>query len=531
MTAHLRNPTKRAVARLTGRWRPYLIIAIIAFAVQALLVSLDSFEWFFTFSRDHETLELDEIFTVFIVLSLALIAVLVLRTGELRHEIRRRQMAETHAGVLARFDSLTGVPNRRLYHEELAARIGRARTVGAGFSALLLDLDRFKTVNDTYGHATGDLLLQTVSDRLRANLRPEDFLARLGGDEFAVLMDHGATGTEPVLRVAQRILASVDQPFSLGAVETRVSVSIGIAGFTGDAEDAETLMQRADLAMYQAKSAGRNTYAVFDPALDSTLRARISLEAELRLALRVGGIRPHYQPLYDLATGRLTGFEALARWEHPERGLLQAETFVPIAEDAGLLPEIFPVILAHVVRDARLWPPDLSIAINTSPSQLRDRDFARRVLNVLGDAGFPPARLEIEITETALVNDLDAARDIMITLKEAGVRVSLDDFGTGYSSLRHLRELPFDKIKIDRSFVHRLDHGEDSEKIVRSMIQLSQALGLISVAEGIETDGEADWLRAQGCDMGQGFLFSQALPASEATDLLAALRSPLIVPT
>ncbi|WP_198670445.1 bifunctional diguanylate cyclase/phosphodiesterase [Oceanicella sp. SM1341] len=524
-----RNPDRDREPRapgLPGRRRPYVVVFVVAFLAQILLVSLDSFECFYQYSRAHEDLELDEIFTVFVVLSLALVAVLVLRTRELYREVSRRQAAENNAAVLARYDALTGVPNRRLYQEELEDRIALARATGRGFSVLLLDLDRFKSVNDTYGHATGDMLLQTVTDRLKGNLRAEDFLARLGGDEFAVLMTHDGTGSETVLRVAQRILASIDQPFSLGTVESRVSVSIGIAGFPGDAEDAGALMQRADLAMYQAKSAGRNTYAVFDSALDSSLRARIALEAELRLALCNGGIRPHYQPLHDLASGALTGFEALARWEHPERGLLTADTFIPVAEDAGLPPQIFPVILGHVVEDARDWPEALTIAINTSPSQLRDRAFATRVLEVLDSAGFAPGRLEIEITETALVNDLEAARDIMNTLKAAGVRVSLDDFGTGYSSLRHLRELPFDKIKIDRSFVHRLDGSEDSEKIVRSIINLTRSLGLVSVAEGIETIGEADWLRAQGCDMGQGFLFSRPMPADQAHALFARPRPP-----
>jgi len=515
---HLRN----CLARI----RPiYVVILLTVVALQAALVAVDAFELVYAYSRAHEGYEVDEAFTVFFVLSLALMAVLVVWAKELRREVRRRIKAEADAARLARSDALTGLPNRRTFNEELERRLACARADGGMVALLMLDLDRFKVVNETYGHAAGDRLLQEVADRLGSTLRAEDFLARLGGDEFAVLIDD-PLADDAHFRIAQRILSVIARPYVGDDWRAEVTASIGIAVFPGDGDSGALLLKRADAAMYQAKASGRNTHALFNSALDQVMRERLDVETELRDAIRRDEIVPYYQPLIDLATMRPVSLEALARWRHPTRGVLEAHAFVPIAEDAGLIGEIFMAMLRRLCDDGNRWGGTATIAVNVSPTQFDDPGLADRILAVLAEKRFPPARLEIEITESAIVVDVEATRQTIDRLKERGVHIALDDYGTGYSSLRHLRELPFDKVKIDQSFIRRLDTDEESRKIVASTIGLCRALRLVTVAEGIATALEVEWVRAQGGDLGQGYLFSPPVSADAVPQLMAADEPP-----
>jgi diguanylate cyclase (GGDEF)-like protein len=505
------------------RIRPvYLVIICVAVVLQIALVSIDTFDLLHEYSRAHEDYEVDEAFTIFFVLTLALAAVLGVRTRDLQREIRYRRQAEETAARLARRDALTGLPNRRLLHEEFERRLGGLRTGDEHLGVLLLDLDRFKIINDTYGHGAGDQLLQVVSDRITSVLRETDFLARLGGDEFAILINT-IPGEEALFRVAQRILTAVAVPFETEAgVYSDVTVSIGIAIYPGDGDTNEVLLKRADQAMYQAKSAGRNTYALYDKTLDGVLHARMETETELRAAVRGRRIFPFYQPHFDLNAMKPVGIEALARWQHPTRGLLEAEEFISLAEDAGLIGDVFTMMLEQVCEDARGWELKLPVAVNVSPSQFRDVHLADKIISILDRYQFDPQYLEIEITETALLVDVDATRQTLDALKAKGIQIALDDFGTGYASLRQLRELPFDKVKIDGSFVHRLSQDEESRKIVASIIGLGQALGLATIAEGIESAEEAAWVKDHGCPYGQGFQFVRPVAANE---LEAALKA------
>ncbi len=529
-TAEAAHEHEARASWLVRQWRRvrsirpvYLAIIVAAVALQVFLVSSDAFDVIHDYSRAHEDWEIDEFFTVFIVLTLAFAAVLGVRANDMRREIGRRMKAEADAERLARHDPLTGLPNRRMLEEEFDRRIAGFRAADSRIAVMLLDLDRFKVVNDTYGHRAGDTLLQEVASRLTEAVRPQDFVARLGGDEFALLISNAAE-KDVVFRVAKRVLAAVAEPLVTDRYRGDVTVSIGIAVYPGDGQDTDTLMQRADAAMYQAKASGRNTYAVFNRELDKLVRERMEVELELRDAIRNGDIVAQYQPLIDLTTRSIVGFEALARWRHPTRGLVSAQEFIAIAEDAGLISDIFVAVLNEACEHGRTWDPELTVAVNVSPTQFRDPRLAEKILTVLNETGFPPERLEIEITESALVVDVEATRRTIEALKATGISIVLDDFGTGYSSLRHLHELPFDKIKFDQSFVRRLGADEESRKIIDSIIGLSHALGLITVAEGIETAQEADWITEHGSELGQGFLFSKPIDPDEIPALIRAVH-------
>lgn len=506
------------------RIRPvYLAIIAVAVVVQIFLVWFDTFDKIYDYSRAHEDYQLDEVFTVFFVLTFSLLGVLMVRNRDLKQEIVLRRRAEDQAALLARSDALTGLPNRRMWQEEFERRLHGLRASDHHLGVFLLDLDRFKVINDTYGHAVGDRLLQAASDRIAQGLRQGDFLARLGGDEFALLVNAEA-GEETLFRIAQRILTEVAKPFEADGITADVSVSIGIAVYPADGQDAETLLSCADKAMYQSKSSGRNTYALYDTELDRMLKARMDLESELKIAVREDLIVPYYQPLIDLKTMEPIGIEALARWLHPQKGVVDANQFIAVAEDTGLINEIFRKMLRRICADVRGWDTALPVAVNVSATQFRDVKLADKIIAVLEEEGLDPARLEIEITETALLLDIEATRRTLSALKAKGVRISLDDFGTGYASLQQLRELPFDKVKIDSTFVHRLSSDDESRKIVASVIGLGHSLGLATIAEGLESVEEADWVRNHGCEVGQGFLFSKPVEADRLSEVLAQLR-------
>ena len=459
-------------------------------------------------------------------MSFALLVASMLKSLRLRQEMAARRSAESTAQSIARRDALTGLPNRRMLVETIAA--AQSSTPARNHALMMIDLDRFKPVNDIYGHAAGDFILCTLAERLRAALPRDSTVARLGGDEFAAFVPCDGSGDD-LMRLAQQIITALSEPAPWQHARVEVGATIGIALMPQDGADAEALLRSADIAMYRGKREGRGAYRFFERSMDEELKARVSLECSLRAAIAGGEIRPHYQPLVALPDRKLLGFEVLARWYHPERGVIPPSVFIPIAEDTGLIAELCFSLLRQACRDAREWPEHLGLSINISPIQFKDRLLAARILAILAETKFSAKRLEVEITETALTSDLDVARETLAILQGAGVSVALDDFGTGYSSLYHLREMKFDKIKIDRSFVQSLNADDESAKIVSAILGLGRSLGISTTAEGIESSDNSAWLAEQGCTTGQGYLFGQPVPASEVDqrfEAATALAAP-----
>lgn len=434
--------------------------------------------------------------------------------------------ALAYAAAVARTDDLTSLPNRRHLHEVLREMLARAGQDSGAVVVLLLDLDHFKTVNDVHGHPAGDQLLQLAAARLRTVARAGDFVARLGGDEFAVAALLGpprqlGRADELAVQLAQRIVATLEEPFTLSSgTIVRVGASIGLALTHQKVEEADTLLRRADVALYRAKADGRGRCCVFEPVMDADIQARALLESELRDAVAIGQIVPHFQPLVAMGSERVVGFELLARWQHPTRGMVPPDEFIPIAEQVGLIGPMTGQLLRRACGIAVTWPDDIFVACNVSPLQLRDQSLPGMVRAALLESGLPSYRLELEITESALVGDLAMARDVLNEVRSLGVRLALDDFGTGYSSLHHLQILPFDKVKIDASFVGAMTRDPGSRKIVSAVVRLGQSLDLMTVAEGIEDQATAAMLRELGCDVGQGWLFGRPLPIGSVTKLL-----------
>ncbi len=436
----------------------------------------------------------------------------------------RAALAFTEA--VARTDALTDLPNRRRLYEDLRTALARPDRGGGEVALLLCDLDRFKLVNDVHGHPAGDHLLRLVATRLRSLVRTGDLIARLGGDEFALVVSLDAAAqpgpsSEAAAHLARRIITVLEQPFELpdGAI-VQIGVSIGIALAWPEDGSADALVRRADVALYRAKADGRSRFHFFDTDLDAHIQKRALLEGELRQAIANDLLIPHFQPLVDMATERLIGVEMLARWPHPTRGMVPPGEFIPIAEDLGLIGRMTECLLRRACRIATAWPSEILLACNVSPLQLRDRGLPAMVQSILDETGLPAQRLELEITESALVGDIDLARNLLGELKALGVRLALDDFGTGYSSLRHLQMLPFDKLKIDAGFVRAMDSDIESRKIVAAVVGLGQSLGLVTVAEGVEEAGTAALLRDLGCDVGQGWLFGRPGSAETVSALL-----------
>jgi diguanylate cyclase (GGDEF)-like protein len=446
------------------------------------------------------------------------------RMVEQEREIARRIAAEQRAHELAHTDALTGLPNRRQF--EKALREAAASPPGAEgvHAVLMLDLNGFKTVNDVHGHAAGDDVLVIVAQRLSAAMRNNDLLARLGGDEFAVIARHCA-GPEGATSVAIRIMKCFEDPITLGPNHHRLGAGIGIALMPHDASVAEEALRKADIALYKAKAERRSAVRFFEAEMDRHSRERELLERELATAIGTPALRPWYQPIVDLQTQEVIAFEALARWNHPTLGNIAPDRFIPIAEECGLMRELSDYLLRCACTDARAWPDSVMLSFNISPSQLKEKTLGLRILRILGETGLTPQRLEIEITESALVRDLDVAKEVLGALREAGVRIALDDFGTGYSSLYHLRNFKFDTIKIDRSFVEGMNSESESAAIVRALTGLGHGLSLTITAEGIEFAEQRNTLLGQGCQQGQGFLFSRAVPSHETQELLSRARA------
>jgi len=443
------------------------------------------------------------------------------RWHELIREVKIRIAAEERSKALAGEDELTGLPNRRALLNELTQAMARADRGNGLVSLVLLDLDRFKPVNDVHGHIAGDLLLQAVAQRLRQNARGGECVARLGGDEFAVLVSHDKDDVAAAAAAAKRFSDVLCQPVTLGSIDVQVGVSAGIATAPHDANTVEALMRCADLALYRAKDEGKGGCKLFDVQMDAEVRERADIEADLRWAIDNGGISPHYQPLVDLRSGRIAGFEALARWEHPRQGYISPARFIPIAEESGLINALGLAMLRRACRHALRWGDDMMLAVNISPVQLADTRLAEKMLAILAEEGLPARRLEVELTENTLVSDFGQACGILNTLKSHGVSICIDDFGAGYSSLKHLTAMPFDRAKIDRGFVQALGSDGDRLKVIRAIVGLCTSLGLACTGEGAETAEQVALLRAAGCSLVQGWYFGMALPP-DATLALAA---------
>ena len=437
-------------------------------------------------------------------------------------DVTQEVEAECRLTFLAKHDALTELPNRALLNERLRQDLARASRDGP-LAVLCVDLDRFKEVNDLNGHAAGDAVLREVAGRLRETLRSHDTAARLGGDEFVVILPGVGTAADAV-RIAERLVARLSEPYADGASDTAVGASIGVALCPSNGDTADRLLRCADMALYRAKAEGRGRVCLYAPEMDARLRQRWHLERELKTALqREGDLVMHYQPTFDLVEDRLVGFEALVRWKHRRRGMIPPGEFIPLAEETGLIVPLGSWVLRQACRDARRWPGQLKVAVNLSVVQFRQRDLVEQVAAILEATGLDPARLELEITESVLIQDTDAVLQALGRLKAMGVRIAMDDFGTGYSSLSYLRHFSFDKIKIDRSFVNDIEERTDAQAVVEAALGLGHNLGMITVAEGVENDAQMARLRAMGCRQVQGFHCGRPMPAS---DVQAALTTP-----
>jgi diguanylate cyclase (GGDEF)-like protein len=507
-----------AVAVLLAMWLLIRIRTQITYPLEAITQALSKLA---SGNRDIRVPELqrsDEIgamakaFEIFRTNALAL---------EHAHEATRAAQEQAHS--LARHDALTGLPNRRVFSAQLQAILNGARTGAVPYWVLLVGLDQFKRINDLQGQPFGDAVLCEIARRLEQIVPNSGTVARLRGDEFAIIAKGDVNqqrDLEAAQDLAQEVLSAIRKPILVGERRVELGASIGIAPCHTERTDAESLLHAADVAMYRAKRDNRGGFRFFEQSMDDDLLAQGSFEADLKRAVAEGAIKPFYQPLVELRNNRICGFEALARWEHPARGFVPPDLFIPVVEQLGLMTDFTSSILRQACRDARDWPEDIRLSVNISPSELKDPLLPSRLLAILADQGFPAARLDVEIIETALVSDIETAKSILTRLQNAGIKVCLDDFGTGYSSLYHLRELKFDKVKIDRSFVQSMVNNPESEKIVDAILGLTKNLNLPAVAEGIEDLPVLLRLAAKGCEFGQGYYFGKAMTADSARDVL-----------
>ena len=518
---------QRAAAWYRGRsraQRDLLVILALALPLYAMIRTVDVVDQ--RYGRTLHTLfwEFGEVVGLLFCLGLAFMVFAWRRLSDLKSEIAQRQEAEREAHRLAHHDILTGLPNRRRFLEEFAA-CHASLTNDRVCALFVLDLDHFKPINDLYGHRLGDEVLRVVAKRLQRIVGDEGTVARLGGDEFGIIMPVSRDKNAQV-RLARRIAHEIPKPIALAALVIEVGVSVGVAIddqdihttddiAARDGGEVETILRQADMAMYRAKTEGRGSYRFFDHDMDDRLQQRVKLESEIKGAISKNEILPYYQPIVELGSGTIIGYEILARWAHPTEGLVSPAVFIPIAEDTGVIGELSDNLLMRALADATVLPDNLFLSFNLSPRQFADPWLSQKILAALIRANFPPHRLEVEITETAVVMRLDEARTMLQSLRNVGVRVALDDFGTGYSGLHHLRELQLDAIKIDRSFVMNMLESPEDAKLVEAIIALGRVLGLDVTAEGIETERVRDRLLELGCKTGQGFLFGRPQPVQD----------------
>jgi diguanylate cyclase (GGDEF)-like protein/PAS domain S-box-containing protein len=432
----------------------------------------------------------------------------------IHHDITAEKRAEMQIAYMARHDGLTGLANRLVLREKMEEALARLRRYGEGFAVFMLDLDLFKTINDSLGHPVGDGVLKVVAERLSSCTRETDTVARLGGDEFAIVTAANTDRREAAIVTANRLLEAVAVPFEFEGHHVDIAVSMGIALAPEHGQAVEVLMKSADLALYKAKSDGRNTYRFFESAMGVAVSIRHAVRSDLRKALANEEFALDYQPIVEIESGEIASVEALIRWRHPQRGLVAPGDFIPLAEESGLIDAIGEWVLRRACADAVRWPSHVKVSVNLSPVQLRKASPIDLFCRVLGESGLPPERLELEVTESAILHGSKENLETLHQLQLMGVSVVLDDFGTGYSSLTHLRLFPFGKIKIDRSFVRELESNAESAAIVSAMASLGRGLLIGTVAEGVETEDQLALVRAAGCTHAQGYLFSLPCPAA-----------------
>jgi diguanylate cyclase (GGDEF)-like protein len=428
-------------------------------------------------------------------------------------DITEQRQAEIKIAHMAHHDALTDLANRVLLNERLESALATFRD-GEMIAVHHLDLDQFKAVNDTFGHPAGDQLLKIVAERLRGLVRTTDTIARMGGDEFVVLQAPIADPTE-ASALAQAIIELMSMPYDLNGHQAVVGASIGIAVSPGDGSSCDNLLRNADLALYRAKADGRGTFRFFEPVMDLQMQTRRTMELDLRKALPAGQFELYYQPVVNVASNEIRGFEALIRWNHPERGMIAPATFIPLTEEIGFIVPLGEWVIRQACIAAAKWPEDIHVAVNISAVQFRSPDLMKVIVGALAASGLDPARLELEITETVLLHSKEATLAVLHQLRALGVRIAMDDFGTGYSSLTYLQCFPFDKIKIDRSFVKDVTENKGSLNIVRAVAALANGMGMTTTAEGVETQDQLDRIAAEGCTEMQGFLFSRPIPERE----------------
>lgn len=463
----------------------------------------------------------EQVLLTTLLLNIALILFGWRRYRDLQIEVLLRREAEERANSLAETDSLTGFLNRRSMAERSTALLDSAKAARQSVAILMLDLDNFKKINDIHGHAAGDYVLTTIARRIRELMPPAALTARQGGDEFICAFAFDPNSPESVDHLAKELLASIAKPVIYDGLPLSVSVSIGIVGSSPDRDSLDALMQHADIAMYCAKEKGRNCYIWFDELMGRERHTRNMLEEGIRGGIPNGEFTPYFEPQIELANRSLIGFEALARWNHPTLGVIMPEKFIPIAEESNLIADLSSAIMQQAFVEARTWNSSLTLSVNISPAQLMDPWLSQKIQKLLLETGFPANRLEVEITESALFENLALAQVIVGSLKNQNIRIALDEFGSGYSSLAHLRTLPFDRIKISRSFITSVNQSKESASIVGTIMQLGQSLNLPVTAEGIE-DGETEAkLRDMGCAAGQGWHFGKPMSANETSHMLA----------
>ncbi len=435
---------------------------------------------------------------------------------------RRLAESEALANRLAGHDTLSGLPNRLLFSQNIDDVLNQATKRTSGSALFYIDLDRFKEINDTLGHDAGDAVIVAVASRIQSVMRKGDYSARFGGDEFSLFLSD-IRSLRDCEMIAKRLLDAIRVPLTVRGVKVAVSASIGIAMRPSDAADRQTLMRLADLALYRAKKDGRNRFAFFEPSMDEDLNRRKAAEDELRLAIEGGEITVSYQPIFNSDGRTIVAVEALARWNHPTKGQISPDHFIKLAEERNLIVPLGDWVLRRACKDARAWP-GLRIAVNVSPIQFRNRAFVETIQQAINDTGFDPYRLELEVTEGVVVDNIEQAEAAMSQLRSMGVRIALDDFGSGYSSLIYLRRFAFDKIKLDRMFLHSVTTNED-KVVLQSITQLGRGLGLTVTAEGIETTAQHELLQSLGCHEMQGFLFSRPVDAAEITRMIAGTHA------
>jgi len=437
-------------------------------------------------------------------------------------DITEQRRSEVKIEYMAHHDSLTELANRVLLNERLEYALDRTDPEQM-VAVHHLDLDQFKAVNDTFGHPAGDKLLKIVADRLRGLVRETDTIARMGGDEFVIVQSAIADPADAT-SLAQRVIRLMSEPYDLDGQQAVIGASIGIAVGPGDGSSADKLLRNADLALYRAKGDGRGTFRFFEPAMDLQMQTRRIMEQELRKALPAGEFELYYQPVVNLVSNEISGFEALLRWNHPTKGMIAPATFIPLSEEIGFIVPLGEWVIRQACAAAARWPGDLRVAVNISAVQFRSAGLMQVIVGALANSGLDPTRLEIEITETVLLESKETTLDVLHQLRALGVRIAMDDFGTGYSSLTYLQCFPFDKIKIDRSFVKDIAENTGSLNIVRAVAALANGMGMTATAEGVETREQLDRITSEGCTEMQGFLFSQPLPAHEIERLFLSGR-------